>query len=108
MKKCQNCNRTYDDSKMFCPNCGTKLVLEQPSVPTPATNSNSASFMDQWGGLLLSALGLLIEWEFSVLIGVVIAGVGLMSGINSSNNINRIGSILIAVIAALLFLIWLL
>lgn len=109
MKKCLNCNKTYDDSKMFCPNCGAKLVSDQPPAPAPAAGGSSASFMDQWGGLLLCVLGLIVEWEISVLAGAVITAMGFVAALNSSNSINKIVSFLVSAIAAvLLFLIWLL
>lgn len=39
MKKCLNCNKEYDDSKVLCPECGVSLVSIEPSGQY---NQNSA------------------------------------------------------------------
>lgn len=106
MKKCVKCNKQYDDSKMFCPTCGGQLVPVTPSSST--SSSGSSSWFDQWGGILLAAVGILIEWELSAVFGLAVAAVGVVCGYNSTNTVNKIGSIVAGVIAALLFLIWIL
>lgn len=102
MKKCVKCNKQYDDSKMFCPTCGGQLVSVTPSP----TSSSSGSWFDRWGGILLAVVGILIAWELNAVFGLAVAVVGVVSGYNSSNTVNKIGSIAAGVIAALLFLVW--
>lgn len=102
MKKCVKCGKQYDDSKMFCPTCGEQLVSTTPSPPSPS----SGSWFEQWGGILLAVVGILIAWEVNAVFGLAIAVVGVVSGYNSSNPVNKFGSIAAGVIAALLFLVW--
>lgn len=45
MKKCTNCNKEYDDARMFCPECGTSLTSNASSggnsVSSPGQNGQN-------------------------------------------------------------------
>ncbi len=106
MKKCAKCNKQYDDSKMFCPICGEKLAEAPASSGSASSGAGSSSWFGQWGGILLAVVGILIAWEIHAVLGFAITAVGVVFGHNSSNKINKIGTIVAGVIAALLFLVW--
>lgn len=97
MKKCPNCQNVYDDTKGFCPTCGVALVDE-----TQNTSAGGGEFFEKWGALLLGAVGLIICWFISAVVGCVISIIGAVSGWRSSNVINKIGSIILAVICLVL------
>lgn len=101
MKKCSVCNKEYDDSKMFCPSCGGQLVPVAPS-PQPSV---SPSWFENWGGILLAAIGLIVAWELSAVLGFALAVVGIICGWSSHNNLNKILSVVVGGITILLF-IW--
>jgi len=103
MKKCVKCNTQYDDGKLFCPVCGEQLVSD-PSGAQPRS-TGPGSFFSRWLGILLGILGLIIEWGSSLLIGFVVALVGAAFGYASSNKINKMGSIVLAIVAAVLFIV---
>lgn len=103
MKKCNNCSKEYDDSKMFCPLCGGQLTPVAPP-PTPASNA-SPSFFENWGGVLLAVIGLIIAWEVHAVFGFALAVLGLIWGWSSPNKINKILSAVVGGITILLF-IW--
>ena len=104
MKKCPNCQNVYEDSKGFCPKCGAALVdagVQQETVtPTPAKTGNG--FFAKWGALLLGIVGLIICWELSALFGCAIAVAGAFLGWQSENIINKVGSIILAVVCAIM------
>ena len=105
MKKCSTCNKEYDDSKMFCPVCGGQLTSV---APTPSKSITSSSWFENWGGVLLTLIGLVITWEISALFGTVIAVVGIICGWSSPNKINKILSGIVGVLTILIFIIYIL
>lgn len=102
MKKCNNCSKEYDDSKMFCPLCGGQLTPVAPP-PTPASNA-SPSFFENWGGVLLALVGLIVAWEVDAMFGTALAVIGIICGWASPNNTNKILSIIVGGITILLFI----
>ena len=102
MKKCNVCNKEYDDSKMFCPVCGGQLT----TVTTTPSGSNSLpSWFENWGGILLTLAGLIIAWEVHAVFGFTLAVLGIIFGWSSSNKINKYFSVIVGAITVLLF-IW--
>lgn len=102
MKKCSVCNKEYDDSRMFCPTCGGQLT----TVTTTPPSSNAApSWFENWGGVLLALIGLIVAWEVHAVFGFALAVVGIICGWSSPNKINKIMSAIVGVITILLF-IW--
>lgn len=101
MKKCGTCNREYDDSKMFCPVCGEQLTSVTPE-PAKAT---APTWFENWGGVLLAVLGLIVAWEVHALFGFALAVVGIIFGWSSPNQINKILSIVVGAITVIL-VIW--
>lgn len=93
MKRCTQCGREYDDSKQFCSSCGGRLA-PVPAAPPPnpetgagsGAKSGSGSWVEQWGGVLLSIAGLILEWEVSVFLGAAMVVVGLLWEIRASDN----------------------
>ena len=102
MKKCSKCGKEYDDSKMFCPVCGGQLTSVAPVTPKPNT---SPSWIENWGGVLLTVIGLIIAWEVHAVFGFALAVLGLIWGWSSPNKINKILSAVVGGITILLF-IW--
>lgn len=101
MKRCNMCNKEYDDGKMFCPACGGPLT----DVTTPIKPSVSPSWFENWGGVLLALIGLFVAWEIHAVIGFVLAIIGIISGWSSPNNLNKVLSVIVGGITILLF-IW--
>lgn len=102
MKKCNMCNKEYDDSKMFCPVCGSQLTPVTPApTPTP-TPSKAAVWFGNWGGALLTLLGFVVAWEFHILLGISLVVLGIIFAWSSSNKVNKILSVVLAVITVVL------
>lgn len=101
MKKCGTCNKEYDDSKMFCPVCGGQLTSV---TPEPAKTA-APTWFENWGGILLTLVGLFIAWEVHALVGFALAVVGMISGWSSPNKINKILSLVVGGITTIL-VIW--
>ncbi len=121
MKKCTNCNKEYDDSKTFCPKCGSLLISVTTAgtgaATTPGTTGNSnvsgqptapgkeAPWYVQWKGTLLAVAGLIIEWYLSAFVGAVLIGVGFILGKDSPASGNKIASTVLLVIGIILLVI---
>ena len=102
MKKCNTCNKEYDDSKAFCPVCGGQLT----TVTTTPSGSNAApSWFENWAGIVFTLAGLIIAWELNVIIGVALGVVGIICGWSSPNQINKVMSVIVGAITIVLF-IW--
>lgn len=88
-KKCTGCNRVYDDSMMYCQECGRKLEPQTDMVPEPGNtgmrrNNGTNNFdmskfnlkdfnLAEWSLLIAAVLGLFIAWEVSYVLGGGIA-----------------------------------
>lgn len=118
MRTCSKCQREYDDSMVFCPECGTKLENFVPVPSEPVTVGVTQQFKDasakldgsenafaQFLASILAIVGLLISWEVSAFIGAVIAGIGLAVGWYSTNQLNKIVSLTVGV-ATVILSIW--
>lgn len=55
--------------------------MKKPKVPS--------SWLENWGGILFTLLGLFMTWEVAAIVGLAFAVVGLISGWSSSNRINN-------------------
>lgn len=105
MKKCIKCNKEYDDSKMFCPTCGSQLTV---AAPMPIKTKTSPSWLENWGGVLLALIGLIVAWEVNAVFGFALAVVGIIWGWSSPNKINKVMSVVVGVVTILLFIGWIL
>lgn len=103
MKKCTHCNKEFDDSTMFCPHCGSQLEVSKPTVIS--TNSNGFA---NWAGTILTILGLFLMWEVDWVWGAIIGAMGVISGIKSSNSVNKAISCMAGVVGVLLIFIYIL
>ncbi len=127
MKKCPKCAAEYDDSRSFCAACGTQLEAVQPASSEPAasgsttpstpgptppstparpTTPSTPGFFENWGGVLVAALGLFIEYEWSIMLGTALAVVGFITSLRSTNAINKAGAGVLCVIAVILCFIY--
>ena len=128
MKKCVTCNKEYDDSKQFCPACGSKLTdadaaaapveaapVEaapvEAAAPSASSTASSGGFdikaiFEKWNGSILTVLAVVIEWYFSLVFGFIVAILGIVLGWKSGNQTNKIVSIVVGVIAILLFIVY--
>ena len=116
MKKCTNCNKEYDDGKMFCPECGcplTSIASSETGGTTISSNSNEnlktdgqrpALLPSDWVGTILAVVGLVIQWELSALVGAIFIGLGFYSGMHSTNSGNKIVTTILLVIGIILLL----
>lgn len=127
MKTCENCHRTYDDSSFFCPECGKKLVVQNSNnQPTDISNrvtvengnskkdtykelvkskteewDTSDNVLMRWLPSLISICGLLIAWYFSALVGFGFSVCGIIFGAYSSNELNKLVSLMVGIITVL-------
>ena len=92
-KKCPSCNRVYDDSVIYCQDCGRKLEtqtgMDRDNGNTGMSRNNGAGNFDvskfnlkginfaEWSLLIAAILGLIIAWEVSYVLGGGI-GVGVL------------------------------
>lgn len=115
MRKCSKCQREFDDLVAFCPECGTKLenFVPVPSEPVTvgamqqykdasAKLDSSENVLAQFLASILVIVGLIITWEVSALIGLVIAAVGLLIGWYSTNQLNKIVSLTVGIVTVVL------
>jgi len=115
MKQCLNCNKQYDDTKMFCPSCGRQLTLVPTEVPSVSPAATETWFA-RWGGTLLAGLGLFVAgaavgqsgWELFWTLGLVLAISGAILGCESQNTANKVSSMIAAVVTAIMVLMSLL
>lgn len=106
MKKCPNCQSVFEDSKGFCPKCGAALEsVTQTQTRTPAPSGAGNAFFAGWGGLIMGVVGLLICWELSAVLGCAIAIGGAVFGWQSDNAVNKIGSLILAIVSGVLTVI---
>lgn len=122
MKRCANCNKEFDDSKLFCPECGSPL----PSAATfgtsgttapsgfngnlntagrPVTPAPETPWYSQWKGTILAVIGLIVEWEWSALFGAILIGVGFVLGKDSQNSGNKVVTTSLLVIGIILLIV---
>lgn len=110
MKKCINCNREYDDSKMFCPECGASLVSNESSVINANLNTerktdpapvSSVPWYQQWMGTIICIVGLLIEWEINAIVGTAVIVSGFLQA-NKTNSKDKIVSAILLGIGIIL------
>ncbi len=122
MKRCTKCNKEFDDNKLFCPECGSSLISAATdgtggTTATSGINGNrnasggpvapvtDSPWYAQWKGTILAAVGLLIEWELSALLGVALIGVGFMLAKDSPISGNKTTTTVLLVIGVILFFI---
>jgi hypothetical protein len=99
MKKCNTCNKEYDESRSFCPMCGRNLV---PVITTQV----QTSWIENWGGFLAALVGLFIAWVISAFAGLVISILGILWGVTSQNKLNKVLSIAVGAVTILLYIIY--
>jgi hypothetical protein len=86
------------------PNTWTAPGQEAPQQ-NQQPNQQMPEVMQNWGGLILGVVGIIVCWCISWLIGLIIAGVGVYLGWKSPNQINKFGSVACAVLVVLLRLL---
>lgn len=115
MKICNYCKKEYDDTREFCMECGHKLTSVMPSVnnqthiyPTlnqqnvSQNNSNSGNtLLKDWLEYILSAAGILVWWNLSELLGLAMCYVAVKLAWTSHNQLKKVVTIIIAVIASI-------
>ncbi len=85
MKYCEKCKKNYTDDQVFCAECGNRLNDAPTNVNAMNTNNTSSvntsgtanSMFNVWLPVILAAVGALIGWNLSGLLGFVLGGVGL-------------------------------
>lgn len=62
-RMCNSCNSAFDDTVMYCPNCGSRTDKLQAAqnVATNSGQSRDSNFME-WSLLLVMLLGVYIFW----------------------------------------------
>lgn len=98
MKKCLNCNKEYDDSKVLCPECGVSLVSIEPSGQynqNSAFNQGSVNayqnpIQEEKKGLSIASMVLgivgFVAWCLPILgfpvtiVGIVLGIIGMKKG----------------------------
>ncbi len=94
MKICPTCNKTYEDSIMYCTVCGTKLIDYQgnanqnnnsvtPQMPNHSGNMPQQGGITCWLPLILSVVGILVWWNYHTWAGMFFAIVGALIGWSS-------------------------
>lgn len=115
MKVCNKCNQRYDDSQVYCQECGEKLTaMDKAATAGGCLNSirqqvgqwdQHQSFLMRWLPAILSVVGLLVAWELSAVFGMVFALCGTLYGWFSSNQLNKIISIVVGLVVIILAII---
>lgn len=85
MKYCVKCEKNFSDNHFFCPDCGSKLndfaVDASGANNAGRLSQNSNSGFASWLPVIFAAVGALIGWFFSGLLGFVLGGVGVSMAI---------------------------
>lgn len=132
MKRCVNCSKEFDDSKVFCTECGSPLAAVSGTGGTaapsgsngnlntagnlnmagnPNTAGNPAApapeepWYSQWKGTILAVIGLIVEWEWSALFGAILIGVGFILGKDSPQPGNKAVTAVLLVIGIILLIV---
>lgn len=84
-KKCMGCNSVFDDTVVYCPNCGRKVEqqeIQQMNKPQKS-NSGIAANIDwsklyktvfyEYGLLTASIIALIWSWNWGALLGTAIS-----------------------------------
>lgn len=123
MKRCANCNKEFDDSKMFCPECGNPLSYAASgtsgtTAPSgfngnlntagrPVTPAPESPWYVQWKGTILAVIGLIVEWEWNVVLGVALVVTGFILDKDSQNPGNKAVTAVLLVIGIIMFIVYL-
>lgn len=125
VKQCPACGRVLDASENRTENREVRNDIPNPppisniqnqAQPTPTINpaqkTGNSSIKDtvtdmeqkpglfnQWFGTIVTVLSLLITWEMSMLFGSVLAVAGIIAGLSSSNNVNKVISVIVGAIS---------
>ena len=120
MKICKKCNTIFDDSNVFCPECGEKLeTLDQTNNNNNVINNlseylkaksdafdNNENVLIRWLPSILSVLGLIIACDWYALLGMVVAIVGVLYGWFSKNQQNKIITMVVGIITIILCVLY--
>lgn len=121
MKKCPNCNNTYNDDMGYCPTCGTQLIPIQSVNPDPIPNPNpnptpnqhntqstSNSGLMNWLPYILAVAGVAVSWFIDAIFGFVLAlaGLGLAIMTRSKRN-SPVIAIVVTAVAVIIIFYWL-
>lgn len=86
MKYCEKCKKSFPDNQFYCSECGRKLndyVISNESFGNTNGGSNntlnksSNNSLDVWLPVILAAVGALIGWYLSGMLGFGLGGAGL-------------------------------
>ncbi len=85
MKYCDKCKKSFPDNQVFCSECGNKLNdsathsngMSTNNTSFGNTSGTSNSSINVWLPVILAAVGALIGWFLSGLLGFVLGGAGL-------------------------------
>ena len=121
MRICSGCGKILEDDALFCTECGCKTVESNPpSEPPqePSSNTvleyikkkteewdNSDNVLFRWLPSLLSIIGLIVAWEFSILFGLALSVCGIVFGSTTKNKANKIVSLAVGILCILICLV---
>ncbi|MGN0263725.1 MAG: hypothetical protein ACI4DX_04965 [Oliverpabstia sp.] len=116
MKICKKCNKIFDDSNAFCPECGEKLeTLDQTNNNNNVINNlseylkaksdafdNNENVLIRWLPSILSVLGLIFTLKGNYILGIAVAIAGVLYGWFSQNQQNKIIATVVGIITIIL------
>lgn len=105
MKKCTNCNKVFDDDKMFCPQCGCPLTSATASATGEAAGrSGSDENMNTPEQVVMSAQDSPREGRKPTARGLIVAGLAV-AGIILLGTVPLSGIALLLIFGGI-FLVW--
>ena len=74
MKYCEKCKKNFPDNQVFCSECGNKLRV---AVSNNNVSRNSDDSSKIWQPVIFAAIGAVIGWFLSGLVGFIFGAVGV-------------------------------
>lgn len=99
--RCNYCGTELDDGTVFCTGCGNRVrqdgtapIQQQIKKSEPAGRNGNP-----WIAVIIGAIGVVIGWFLSGLLGMLLGVIGMVMGIKSEDSAVKVTAIILGVIS---------